>query len=103
MTEDRQKQILIDYLNLKVLQEDWRSVEDAARDLRDFRVQVKDGSNLMPPKMDRVDVPPAAIPIAELKIPHNASEVVNMLRMSDADLVDRLFPDYTQEREADAN
>lgn len=30
-------------------------------------------------------------------IPHHENEVMNMLRMNDNDLVDKLFPDYSQD------
>jgi hypothetical protein len=101
-----QKRILIDYLMLKISLEDWRSVEDAARDLRALpqspRVHVTERSDLSP-KMDKPEVPLAAVPPVEMKIPHNASEVVNLLRLNDEDLVDRLFPDYTQIEEGNVN
>ena len=39
---------------------------------------------------------PQAIPPVEMKIPHHVNEVANLLRLNDNDLVDKLFPDYTQ-------
>lgn len=41
--------------------------------------------------------PDAAIPPVENTIPHHENQVAKLLRLSDEDLVDKLFPDYTQE------
>lgn len=38
----------------------------------------------------------ASIPPVEVEIPHHVNEVANLLKLSDMDLVDKLFPDYTQ-------
>lgn len=95
-----QKKILVDYLLMKVSLEDWRAVEDAARDLNRLPVTAVTAQfthNLKPaPDL-------AAIPPVTMDIPHHQSEVVSMLRMSPNDLAERLFPDYTQEGIADAN
>jgi len=50
------------------------------------------------PKPERKGkIPPQqAIPIVDLDIPHRLSEVTNMLKMSDSDLAETLFPDYSQ-------
>lgn len=42
---------------------------------------------------------PAAAPPREMKIPHHLNEVVNMLKMSDEQLVDRMFPEAPQPTE----
>ncbi len=39
---------------------------------------------------------PQAIPPVESKIPHHVNEVADLLKLSDEDLVDKLFPDYSQ-------
>lgn len=98
-----QKKVLIDYLNLKVLKEDWRAVIDAAIDLRllsSSQPKVSQGS-IKEEVLKGKDVPLAAIPPVEMEIPHHQSEVVNLLRLTPEELVDRMFPDYTlQESEA---
>ncbi len=40
--------------------------------------------------------PMAAVPPAETDIPHHENQVAKLLKLSDEDLVDKLFPDYTQ-------
>lgn len=40
--------------------------------------------------------PPQAVPPVESTIPHHVNEVANLLKLGDADLVDKLFPDYSQ-------
>ena len=37
----------------------------------------------------------AAAPPVEVEIPHHENEVANLLKLNDEQLVDRLFPDYT--------
>ncbi len=37
----------------------------------------------------------AAVPPVGNEIPHHTNEVAKLLKLSDEDLVDRLFPDYT--------
>jgi hypothetical protein len=39
---------------------------------------------------------PQAIPPVEVAIPHHVNEVANLLKLNDFDLVDKLFPDYSQ-------
>lgn len=41
-------------------------------------------------KMQAQSAPPV-----ELSIPHHENEVAKLLKLSDEDLVDKLFPDYT--------
>lgn len=42
-------------------------------------------------------VPPLqAIPPNEVKIPHHLNEVASLLKLNDEQLVDKLFPDYSQ-------
>lgn len=53
-----------------------------------------------PVRVVSVPAPPtgAAIPpVDDSGIPHHTNEVKNLLRLSDEDLVDKLFPDYTQQ------
>lgn len=40
---------------------------------------------------------PQAAPPVESNIPHHVNEVANLLKLNDNDLVDKLFPDYTQD------
>lgn len=48
-------------------------------------------------KTNKRKIPPQqAIPIVEQSIPHHENEVAKLLKLSDHELVDRLFPDYTQ-------
>jgi hypothetical protein len=42
---------------------------------------------------------PQAIPPVDIKIPHHINEVSNLLKLNDNDLVDKLFPDYSQQNE----
>lgn len=39
----------------------------------------------------------AAAPPREMEIPHHINEVANLLKLNDEALVDKLFPDYTQQ------
>ncbi len=41
----------------------------------------------------------AAAPPVEMKIPHHVNEVAKLLKLSDNDLVDRMFPDHSPEIE----
>src|ERR1017187_5097289 len=41
-------------------------------------------------------VPSQAAPPVDSKIIHHANEVANLLKLSDEDLVDKMFPDYSQ-------
>ncbi len=45
-----------------------------------------------------IEKPPEsqAIPPVESKIPHHVNEVADLLKLNDNDLVDKLFPDYSQ-------
>lgn len=40
--------------------------------------------------------PSQAIPPNEMTIPHHVNEVASLLKLNDNDLVDKLFPDYSQ-------
>ena len=42
----------------------------------------------------------AAIPPVESEIPHHVNEVRSLLRLSDNDLAEKLFPDYSQANQA---
>lgn len=50
-----------------------------------------------PPKAPRKVPAPQSVPPVEQAIPHHVNEVKNLLKLNDNDLVDKLFPDYTQE------
>jgi hypothetical protein len=38
----------------------------------------------------------ASAPPVEMEIPHHLNEVAGLLKLSDNELVDKMFPDYTQ-------
>lgn len=102
MSPAEQKRILMEYLQLKIHQEDWVGLECVAKDLQ--RAPMPKVQPTTKPQAKRKPAPDlAAIPPVTMDIPHHQSEVVSMLRMSPNDLVERLFPDYTQEGIADAN
>lgn len=46
--------------------------------------------------LSKVTPPPQAIPPVDVNIPHHVNEVANLLKLSDEDLVDKLFPEYGQ-------
>jgi hypothetical protein len=47
---------------------------------------------------DSKPAPPLqAIPPNEMKIPHHVNEVANLLKLNDEQLVDKLFPDFSQQ------
>lgn len=46
---------------------------------------------------------PQAIPPTEMKIPHHVNEVANLLKLDDYALVDKLFPDYSQQPAKDGS
>lgn len=48
------------------------------------------------PKKPTIKVPLQAVPPVESQVPHHINEVANLLKLSDEELVDKLFPDYTQ-------
>lgn len=50
-------------------------------------------------QLDKKVVPPQAAPPVEQHIPHHVNEVQQLLKLSDEDLVDRLFPDHTQSKD----
>jgi len=41
-------------------------------------------------------IEPQAIPPVEMNIPHKPNEVMGLLKLSDEELVDKLFPDYSK-------
>lgn len=47
-------------------------------------------------KPSNKNIPSQAAPPVEIEIPHHVNEVQNLLRLKDEDLVDKLFPDYSQ-------
>lgn len=67
----------------------------------EFEIRLSDGHGpkaFVPPAQERAKAPPheAAAPPVENAIPHHVNEVANLLKLSDEDLVDKIFPDYTQ-------
>ena len=95
MSTDQQKKILIDYLNMKVLQQDWRAVADTANDLR----AMGQGISIAKPVEGFTPVPLQAIPPVDIEIQHHVNEVKSLLKLSDEDLVDKMFPDLSQQAE----
>ena len=99
MNLQQKKLTLIEYLKMKVSEGDWHGVSDAANDLREIEVALKLGSRVMaenyPVKPDK-EVPLQAIPPVEMPIPHNANEVLGLLKLSDEQLVEKMFPDFSK-------
>lgn len=91
-----QKRILIDYLGLKVAQEDWRAVSDTANDLRVLALNAGVPQTMRTEALKVTEVPLAAIPPVAIDIPHHLNEVRGLLKLSDEALVDRMFPDFSQ-------
>jgi hypothetical protein len=42
----RQKRVLVDYMQVKIEQEDWHGVADAAMDIREMEAKYKRGNNV---------------------------------------------------------
>lgn len=105
MNLNSKKSALIQYLNMKVFDEDWRGVVIAALDLREFETSQRLAQNpnsYQTSASSDVQAGPAtgaAVPPVEIEIPHHVNEVANLLKLGDEDLVDKLFPDYTKEPE----
>lgn len=109
----QKKKTLIDYINLKLRDEDWAAVKKTAQDLRDIEAAIKllgtqnitDDFNLLKTGIrddsHEKSVPLQAVPPVQLEIPHHLNEVTSILKMSDEELVDQLFPDYTQHAEGE--
>ncbi len=54
-----QKRIMIDYLQMKVNEQDWHAVADAAMDLRELEIQIKFTNNL-PGQSSLTNSPPSS-------------------------------------------
>ncbi len=51
---------------------------------------------VVPPKVSKVKAPPSqAAPPVQMEIPHHINEVEKLLKLSDNDLVEALFPEPT--------
>lgn len=50
--------------------------------------------------VEQIKIPVDAPTPAEDKIEHKTVELTSVMKLSDTDLVDKLFPDYTTEEEA---
>lgn len=48
------------------------------------------------PQVNMSATPSQAVPPVEMNIPHHVNEVHNLLKLSDNELVDKLFPDFSQ-------
>lgn len=92
----QKKRVLTDYLNMKVLEEDWNAVIEAAFDLKQHAfgsgASFKDERSAAA-TTETKDVPPQAVPPVEMEIPHHTNEVMSLLKMNDNDLVDKMFPE----------
>ena len=58
-------------------------------------VEIAKAPAITPKKTKKVPV--QAAPPVEMPIPHHVNEVANLLKLSDNDLVDKMFPDYSQQ------
>lgn len=101
MTLSEKKRVLIDYLSMKVLQADWHGVSDAANDLREIEleIRIRSGQAIYLDAQPSNPGPPtaAAVPPVELEIPHHQNEVLGLLKLSDEQLVDKMFPELEPE------
>jgi hypothetical protein len=101
VSPQEKRRILVEYLKMKTEDYDWHAVSDAANDLREVEIELK----LNPPVVNLSETSHKPIesklePIGDalpkdVEIPHQVSEVSKLLKLGDEDLVDRLFPDYT--------
>lgn len=67
----------------------------------DSEITMVDSSSISPVQMLKTEekpntIPLQAVPPVDMKIVHHVNEVANLLKLSDEDLVDKLFPDYSQ-------
>jgi hypothetical protein len=96
------KRILVDYLRMKTEDGDWHAVSDAANDLREVEIHLQ---HSLPPKSLETQPEPKESKIgptedgletpapSEIEIKHHVDRVQSLLRMSDSELVDALFPE----------
>lgn len=88
---------------MKLQQEDWHAVSDAANDLREVEMALRLTSKPIvtedspaPARPENKDEPLAAIPPTDIEIPHHVNEVMSLLRMGDEELVEKMFPDMSE-------
>ncbi len=96
MNPQEKAKILTDYLKLKVEACDWKAVNAVSYDLLKLEFT---GPEPLPSQPNLPTIPLAAIPPVEVEIPHHPNEVVSLLRLSDEDLVDKMWPDYSTTEE----
>lgn len=92
------KRILVDYLKMKTEDGDWHAVSDAANDLREVEIHLQ---HTLPLKsLETQPEPIKSIPEeletpapTDMEIKHHENRVQSLLRMSDPELVDALFPE----------
>lgn len=102
MTLQEKKATLIHYLNMKVVQGDWHGVSDAANDLREIEVELR----VLRGTPTYTEPAASTGPLVQMdtEIPHHVNEVLGLLKLNDEELVDKMFPDYTElEEGAHAN
>jgi hypothetical protein len=115
-----QKLVLISYLKMKTEQSDWKGVRKAAKELAALPpipptpvIRQKPGSKPKVKLHDSDATPmtglsawlpetkgpnnPSEVPPTEISIPHHENKVASLLKMSDEELIDKMFPDYTQQ------
>lgn len=69
-----------------------------------LRAESKPPVKVEAPIVSTAKIPePQAIPPVDLAIPHHVNEVANLLKLNDNDLVDKLFPDYSQPKMGSVN
>ncbi len=84
---------LIDYLMVMISQRNWREVSKLAMDLRELELK---SIPLFKPEPLHVEQSkskePDEIRVTDVAVPHNIQEVVSVLKMSDTELIDKIFP-----------
>lgn len=55
----------------------------------------KPNSEIWTPLVSKELTPSQAAPPVESKVPHHVNEVASLLKLNDEELVDKLFPDYS--------
>lgn len=102
MTLQEKKAILENYLVMKVHDQDWHAVSDAANDIREIVTAMKFTPTAQPP-MPQTTAPFVSAVVAPQSlgditptasaIPHHENRVTSLLRLNDNDLVNALFPE----------
>lgn len=67
---------------------------------KELSLRFSSAPQALSPVLSEPGPPLQAIPPVEAEIKHHANEVKNLLKLSDEELVDKMFPDYTKPPEA---